>query len=43
MVLYNINYNDGGNVRPLIYRAALSEILVNYGDPRPPFPNKMVV
>ncbi|OXA45327.1 Copper amine oxidase 1, partial [Folsomia candida] len=41
LVLHNINYNDKGHVRPLIYRAALSELFVAYGDPRPPFHRKM--
>ncbi|XP_035707590.1 copper amine oxidase 1 [Folsomia candida] len=42
LVLYNINYNDKGHVRPLIYRASLSELFVPYGDPRPPYHRKMV-
>ncbi len=35
LVLYTIGYEDGGQVRPLIYRASLSEMIVPYGDPHP--------
>ncbi|OXA62583.1 Copper amine oxidase 1 [Folsomia candida] len=42
LVLYHVNYNDNGNVRPLIYRASLSELFVPYGDPRPPYHRKMI-
>ena len=37
LVLYDISYKDGKDVRPLIYRAALSEMIVPYGDAREPF------
>jgi primary-amine oxidase len=33
LVLYTVGYEDGGRVRPILYRAALSEMVVPYGDP----------
>ncbi|MCH2524476.1 MAG: primary-amine oxidase [Dehalococcoidia bacterium] len=33
LVLHNISYEDKGELRPIIYRAALSEMVVPYGDP----------
>jgi primary-amine oxidase len=33
LVLYTIGYEDKGRVRPIIYRACLSEMVVPYGDP----------
>jgi len=35
VVLYTIGYEDQGRLRPIIYRASLSEMVVPYGDPRP--------
>ena len=35
LVLYTIGYEDKGRVRPIIYRASLSDMVVPYGDPRP--------
>jgi primary-amine oxidase len=35
LVLHTIDWNDHGTVRPIIYRAALSEMVVPYGDPDP--------
>lgn len=35
LVLHRIGYEDGGRVRPILYRASLSEMVVPYGDPRP--------
>ncbi len=35
LVLYLVNYNDGKNIRPVLYRASLSEMVVPYGDPNP--------
>src|SRR5207244_3038919 len=35
LVLYTIGYEDGGRVRPILYRAALSELFIPYGDPHP--------
>lgn len=33
LVLSAIGYDDGGTLRPILYRASLSEMLVPYGDP----------
>jgi primary-amine oxidase len=33
VVLYTVGYEDGGKVRPILYRASLSEMAVPYGDP----------
>jgi primary-amine oxidase len=33
IVLHTVSYDDDGNVRPILYRAALSEMVVPYGDP----------
>lgn len=35
LVLYQVNYHDGENLRPVLYRASLSEMVVPYGDPNP--------
>jgi primary-amine oxidase len=35
LVLYTVGYEDGGRVRPVLYRSSLSEMVVPYGDPRP--------
>src|SRR5215204_1628660 len=35
LVLFTVGYEDGGRVRPVLYRASLSEMVVPYGDPRP--------
>ncbi|MGB3135524.1 MAG: primary-amine oxidase [Nodosilinea sp.] len=35
LVLYTISYNDGGEERPILYRASLVEMTVPYGDPQP--------
>ncbi|MGH3929160.1 MAG: primary-amine oxidase [Pseudonocardiaceae bacterium] len=35
LVLYQVGYEDGGRVRPILYRASLSELYVSYGDPNP--------
>lgn len=35
LVLYLVNYNDGEKIRPVLYRASLSEMVVPYGDPQP--------
>lgn len=32
-VLYQVSYQDGKTLRPVLYRASLSEMLVPYGDP----------
>ncbi len=33
LVLHNISYTDAGRERPIIYRAAICEMVVPYGDP----------
>ncbi len=33
LVLHTVGYEDGGRVRPILYRASLSEMAVPYGDP----------
>src|SRR5262249_53019507 len=33
LVLHTVGYEDEGRVRPILYRAALSEMLVPYADP----------
>ncbi|HXZ61219.1 MAG TPA: primary-amine oxidase [Acidimicrobiales bacterium] len=35
LVLSTIGYEDGGRVRPIVYRASVSEMVVPYGDPDP--------
>ena len=35
LVLHQIGYEDRGTLRPIIYRASLSEMYVPYGDPAP--------
>lgn len=35
LVLHQISYYDRGRLRPIIYRASLSELYVPYGDPNP--------
>lgn len=35
LVLYTIGYEDQGRIRPIMYRASLSEMVVPYGDPSP--------
>src|SRR5215831_16046367 len=35
MVLHTIGYRDGDRLRPIIYRASLTEMFIPYGDPRP--------
>lgn len=33
LVLYDIGYEDHGKIRPILYRASVSEMVVPYGDP----------
>jgi primary-amine oxidase len=33
LVLYQIGFNDAGRLRPILYRASVSEVLTAYGDP----------
>jgi primary-amine oxidase len=35
LVLYLVQYQDRGTLRPVMYRASLAEMLIPYGDPRP--------
>ncbi|HEY2017067.1 MAG TPA: primary-amine oxidase [Bryobacteraceae bacterium] len=35
LVLYTVGYEDGGHVRPVMYRGALSDMVVPYGDAGP--------
>ena len=35
LILHTIGYTDGGCERPILHRAALSDMVVPYGDPRP--------
>ncbi len=35
LVIYTVGYEDGGRVRPILYRAAVSEMVVPYGHPGP--------
>jgi primary-amine oxidase len=35
LVLHTVSYEDEGRLRPIIYRASLSEMFIPYGDPRP--------
>ncbi|HEV7831401.1 MAG TPA: tyramine oxidase, partial [Pseudonocardiaceae bacterium] len=35
LVLHQVGYEDRGRLRPILYRASLSEIYVPYGDPNP--------
>jgi primary-amine oxidase len=34
LVLYTVGFEDEGKVRPILYRASLSEMIVPYGDPK---------
>ncbi len=33
LILHTVGYEDGGRVRPILYRAALCDMVVPYGDP----------
>ena len=33
LVIHNVGYEDQGRIRPVLYRAALSDMVVPYGDP----------
>ena len=35
LVLHQVSYRDGDELRPVIYRASLSEMYIPYADPRP--------
>ena len=34
-MLHTVGYDDGGRTRPILHRAAISEMVVPYGDPGP--------
>lgn len=40
LVLSTVTYNDAGEVRPILYRMSLAEMVVPYGDPAHPHPRK---
>lgn len=42
LVLHDVGYVDKGTLRPVLYRASLTEMFVPYGDPRPTHWNKNV-
>ena len=35
LVLWTVGYEDGGRIRPVVYRASVSEMVVPYGHPGP--------
>jgi primary-amine oxidase len=35
LILYTVGYEDGGKLRPVLYRGTCSEMVVPYGDPSP--------
>jgi primary-amine oxidase len=35
LMLYQVTYKEGENIRPVLYRASLSEMVVPYGNPEP--------
>ena len=35
LTLHQIGFEDGGRLRPIIYRASVAEMVVPYGDPSP--------
>lgn len=37
LVLYALTYRDQGRERPILYRASVADMVVPYGDPRPPY------
>jgi primary-amine oxidase len=43
LVLHQVGYRDGEVLRPVLYRASLSEMFVPYGDPAPTHARKMVL
>lgn len=42
MIINTVSYQDGQLRRPLFYRLSISEVFVPYGDPRPPYHQKIV-
>lgn len=41
LVIHDVSYNDRGQVRPILHRAAICEMVVPYGDPSPTQVEKM--
>lgn len=35
LILHTVGYEDGGRVRPIVYRASVAELVIPYADPRP--------
>ena len=35
LTLHQVGFEDGGRVRPIVYRASIAEMVVPYGDPSP--------
>jgi primary-amine oxidase len=35
LILHEVGYEDGGHVRPVLFRASVTEMVVPYGDPGP--------
>jgi primary-amine oxidase len=35
LTIHDVRYDDHGRLRPILYRASLTEMVVPYGDPRP--------
>jgi primary-amine oxidase len=42
LILHTVGYEDGGRLRPVVYRASLSEMFIPYGDPAPTHHRKNV-
>lgn len=40
--IYTVSYNDKGVIRPIVYRLSISEMYLQYGDPRQPYQTKSV-
>lgn len=38
--IYTVSYNDSGEIRPIAYRLSISEVYLQYSDPRPPYHRK---
>lgn len=41
LVIHDVSYNDRGDVRPILHRASICEMVVPYGDPSPTQVEKM--
>lgn len=40
--IYTVTFNDKGVIRPIVYRMSISDMYLQYGDPRPPYHRKSV-